>query len=231
MLLALGGLHVLAFMAWQTPRRPLAAHVPPRAAITYLLAPARQPLAIQSAPLLSKPLERSRTASAARIAPKDPAKPDTAAQTALTRPEAMPSQPQAITQPQPVTQAAPYVDPLALPPSRQTQGKGGASAEEISQLALKSAAGIDRQLRKESWNPRDKKIANEQTLLAGKLGGAYIGRNEPATYENITLPDGRLMTKVTSGGHSFCAYKESNALTGGRDPFRDGIKTKISSCP
>lgn len=40
------------------------------------------------------------------------------------------------------------------------------------------------------------------------------------------------MTKVrTPGGGSLCAYKESNALTGGLDPFRDGVRTKVTTCP
>ena len=86
-------------------------------------------------------------------------------------------------------------------------------------------------MRKEAWNPRDKKIANDTTMLAAKLASAYAGNNGVMSMEQITMPDGRLMTKVRTQGGSFCAYMESNALTGGRDPFRDGVKTKVGNCP
>lgn len=38
------------------------------------------------------------------------------------------------------------------------------------------------------------------------------------------------MTKIHTPAGTMCAYKESNALTGGRDPFQDGIRTKIVAC-
>lgn len=105
-------------------------------------------------------------------------------------------------------------------------------ADDLLQRSLKSAAAIDKQLRKEAWNPRDKKIANETTALAAKIAGAYVGNNGVMSTEEITMPDGRLMTKVRRpGGGSFCAYKESNALTGGRDPMCDGIRTLVTNCP
>jgi len=98
------------------------------------------------------------------------------------------------------------------------------------QRSIKSAAAIDKQLRKESWNPRDKKIANDTTALAAKLGDAFVG-NEGTTMEQVTSADGRVMTKVHGPAGTYCGYKETNGLTGGRDPFRDGIKTKVSTCP
>ncbi len=96
--------------------------------------------------------------------------------------------------------------------------------------ARRSAGAVDKQLRKEAWNPRDKKIANERTLLAEKLASAYTG-SDGMTQESVTLDDGRVMTRIRTGaGTTFCAVKESNGLTGGRDPFRDGIRTKITTC-
>lgn len=125
--------------------------------------------------------------------------------------------PQAITQP---LSPDPFAEPSAKP------------ADDLRQRSLKSAAAIDKQLRKEAWNPRDKKIANETTALAAGIASAYVGNNGIMSTEEITMPDGRLMTKVrTPGGGSFCAYKESNALTGGRDPMRDGIRTLVTNCP
>lgn len=119
---------------------------------------------------------------------------------------------------------SPPPDPFAEQPAKP--------AEDLRQRSLKSAALVDKQLRKEAWNPRDKRIANDTTVLAAKIGGAYVGNDSGTTTEEVVTPDGRLMTKVrTPGGGTYCAYKESNALTGGRDPFRDGIKTKVTSCP
>ncbi|GJI92823.1 hypothetical protein RugamoR1_59860 [Rugamonas sp. R1(2021)] len=125
------------------------------------------------------------------------------------------------TVPQAITQTAPPPDPFALPAKPD---------EDLRQRALKSAAAVDKQLRKEAWNPRDKFVANDQTALAAKIGGAYIGGGS-VTYEEVSLPDGRHMTKIHGPAGTYCAYMESNALTGGRDPFRDGVKTKVGTCP
>jgi hypothetical protein len=118
----------------------------------------------------------------------------------------------------------PSPDPFAEPAAKP--------ADDLKQRSLKSAAAIDKQLRKEAWNPRDKKIANDTTVLADKIAGAYVGNNGLMTTEQVTMPDGRLMTRVrTPGGGVFCAYKQSNSLYGGRDPIRDGIRTLVTNCP
>ncbi|USX19145.1 hypothetical protein NHH82_25300 [Oxalobacteraceae bacterium OTU3REALA1] len=128
-----------------------------------------------------------------------------------------------MTQPQAITQPMLPPDPFAEPSAKPS--------DDLRQRALKSAELVDKQLRKEAWNPRDKKIANDTTVLAAKLGGAYVGNDSGTTMEDVTLADGRVMTKVrTPGGGTYCAYKETNAVTGGRDPFRDGIQTKVTSC-
>lgn len=179
----------------------------PHSAITYILAPIKrlQPPAPTPPKAAARPLSKLPGARLQAPAPIE------------TAPVA-PPQPQAITQP-----IAPPPDPFAEPPVKPT--------EDLRQRALNSAALVDKQLRKEAWNPRDKKIANDTTVLAAKIGGAYVG-NSGTTMEEVTTSDGRLMTKVrTPGGGTYCAYKENNALTGGRDPFRDGVKTKVTSCP
>ena len=120
--------------------------------------------------------------------------------------------------------SAPPVDPLALP------ARPLAVEEDALQRARRSAGAVDRQLRKEAWNPRDKRIANDRTLLAEKLASAYSG-SEGLREESVQLDDGRVMTRVHApGGSTYCAVKESNGLTGGRDPFRDGIRTKVTTC-
>lgn len=199
---------MLAFFAWQAPERPLAASMKPHAAITYILAPIKrlQPAAPTPPKVAARPLSKLPTARLETRAPID------------TAPVA-PTQPQAITQ-----TISPPPDPFAEPPAK--------SADDLRQRSLKSAALVDKQLRKEAWNPRDKRIANDTTVLAARIGGAYVGNDSGTTMEEVTTPDGRLVTKVrTPGGGTYCAYKENNALTGGRDPFRDGVKTKVTSCP
>ncbi|WP_371866863.1 hypothetical protein [Duganella fentianensis] len=122
-----------------------------------------------------------------------------------------------------MTLVTPPADPFALPPK-------AAQEEDALLRARRSAGAVDKQLRKEAWNPRDKKIANDRTMLAEKLAGAYTG-SEGMTQESETLDDGRVMTRIRTGaGTTFCAVKENNALTGGRDPFRDGIRTKVTTC-
>ena len=204
----IGGAHVLVFLAWQAPERPLAASVTPHAAITYILAPIKrlQPATPTPPKATTRPLSRLPGARLETPAP-------------IEKAAVAPPQPQAITQP-----IAPPPDPFAEQPVKPT--------EDLRQRALSSAALVDKQLRKEAWNPRDKKIANDTTVLAARIGGAYVGNDSGTTMEEVSTPDGRLMTKVrTPGGGTYCAYKENNALTGGRDPFRDGIKTKVTSCP
>jgi hypothetical protein len=176
----------------------------PQAGITYILAPFRVPP------------ERQRTTPVAtrRLREARPSSPLEAPSPA--------SQPVPATVPQAITQTAPPPDPFALPAKPD---------EDLRQRSLKSAAAVDKQLRKEAWNPRDKFVANDQTALAANIGGAYIGRDSSMTVEEVTLPDGRLMTKIHGPAGTYCAYKESNAVTGGRDPFRDGVKTKIGTCP
>ena len=202
----IAGAHVLALIGWRTPERPLAAPVGRHEAITYILAPAKPP---PPKPVAQAKPVREPVASRMTLLP-------------------VAQQPQPIQQPVPaqapqaITQTAPPPDPFAQPPARP--------ADDLLQRSLKSATAVDKQLRKEAWNPRDKKIANDTTALAAKLGGAFVG-DEGTTFENFTAPDGRLMTRVRSAGGSYCAVMESNSLTGGRDPFRDGVKTKVATCP
>ena len=202
----IAGAHLLVFIGWRSPERPLAASVGRHEAITYVLAPLKPP-----AP---KPVAKPRMVREP-VAPRMTLVPQSPQSTQSPQPQPQPQAPQAI------TQTAPPPDPFALPAK---------PADDPLQRSLKSAAAVDRQLRKEAWNPHDKKIANNSSALAAKLGGAFVG-DEGTTMENFTTPDGRLMTRVKAGGSTYCAVAESNSLTGGRDPFRDGIKTKVATCP
>jgi len=208
-LLALvAGLHVLAFVCWPSAPREAASPVPSAIGrMIYLTLPSA------SWPVLPPPV-------ATRRATAPPAR---AAEGAVTpaAPLAPPATPEAITAP---ISAPAARDPFDLPPESPPAG-----TNPLLQQARRSAGAIDKQLRKESWNPRDKFIANDQGALAQALGAAYTGPDS-VTYEELTLPDGRHMTKIHTPAGTMCAYKESNALTGGRDPFQDGIRTKIVAC-
>jgi hypothetical protein len=160
----------------------------------------------------AKPRERRPVAPAVSAAPPLPVMPDSV----LPPPE-----PDAARQPQAITQTTPPPDPFALPAKPEDNAK---------ERALKSAAAIDRQMRKEAWNPRDKKIANDTTALAAAIGRAYVGGS--GAMEEVTMADGTRMTKWRMpGGGTACFYKESNGFSGGRDPFRDTGKIKVMSCP
>lgn len=199
---------MLAFFAWRTPESMLAASVAPPGAITYILAPPRA----LPPPKLPPP----------RVVAKPALRPDPGRAQTTPSPEVLAAPPLTYAPPQAITQTPPPPDPFAEPAPKP----GG----DLKQRSLQSAALIDKQMRKESWNPRDKKIANDTSSLAARIGSAYAGGG--TTMEEVTTADGRVMTRVRSpGGGTYCAYKESNAVTGGRDPFRDGIKTKVATCP
>jgi hypothetical protein len=136
------------------------------------------------------------------------------AQPALPPPEAA-RESQAITQ-------APPPDPFALPAKPE---------DDLKQRLLKSAAAADRQLRKESWTQRDRKLVNDETALAAAIGKAYVGGGGGAM-EEVAMADGTRMTRWRMpGGGTACFYKEGNGFGGGRDPFRDAGKITIRPCP
>lgn len=198
----IGVAHLLAVWGWRAPERAQVPQTRSAAALTYILMPTPpRPLAAA----LRKPQA---------LPPRTTPQP-----TVMTLLPAV-NAPLAVA---PVV-SAPPVDPLALP------ARPLAVEEDALQRARRSAGAVDRQLRKEAWNPRDKRIANDRTLLAEKLASAYSG-SEGLREESVQLDDGRVMTRVHApGGSTYCAVKESNGLTGGRDPFRDGIRTKVTTC-
>lgn len=217
LLLALAGVHVLAFLLWPAPERSKAPQTDSGRRITWLTLPQRQP---ERRPAPATPLAAA------------PKRPQTLSPAAIRDPEQARA-PQAITLPTPAMQpaapapapaaAAAADDPFAATPTRP-------AGDDLKQALRNSAGAADRQLRKESWNPRDKVIANSATALASGMGEAFRG-NRGYSEENFTTPDGRTMTKVHAGGSVYCAAMQSNTLVGGRDVFRDGVKTEITNCP
>ena len=95
------------------------------------------------------------------------------------------------------------------------------SASSIRERALRAAGKVDRELRKTSLN------VAERNLTIGKAQRELASTR----IEELELPDGRRVSKVISGSRSYCVFMESNGLVGGRDVFRDGVKTKVGPCP
>ncbi|WP_371865944.1 hypothetical protein [Duganella qianjiadongensis] len=201
---------MLAVWCWHVPPRLATPRMAAQTSLTYILPPRMAEPPVRPVPAPVAPDRRTAPALATRppLAPRQAELP-----LAPVPPPAAPA----------MTLITPPADPFALP-SKTAQD------EDALQRARRSAGAVDKQLRKEAWNPRDKKIANERTLLAEKLASAYTG-SDGMTQESVTLDDGRVMTRIRTGaGTTFCAVKESNGQTGGRDPFRDGIRTKVTTC-
>jgi len=204
--IALG--HLALLMAW----RPVAQHAIDAAPhmdgeLVFLSMPAAKPRD-----------EAAPSPRAARQPPHArPAPPPVASNAA--RPDAPPAareeSPQTITLP---SNASVPADPFAKP---------AAPAETLRGRARMSAAGIDRQLRKESLN-KFATIVQEQTPLAKQLARAYKG--EVVLEQVSTMGDGRTMKRYRAGGQEWCEYVNLVGAAG-QDPFRDGNKYQVKSCP
>ena len=103
------------------------------------------------------------------------------------------------------------------------------SASTIGERALRAAGKVDRELRKTSLNVAERNLTIGKTQRELAIAGAFRGGG--TRIEELELSDGRRMSRVVTAFGRYCAYKESNGLVGGRDVFRDGVKTKIGSCP
>jgi len=100
------------------------------------------------------------------------------------------------------------------------------TAADILNQAKADIGKVDRDLRNASPNMALRKIELHPTKLESGIAGAFKERG-PQRMEEIIGPDGRRITKVGN----MCAFKESNGLVGGRDVFKDGVKTRWQSCP
>lgn len=144
--------------------------------------------------------------AAARPAPPPPAVVQAAA------PAAAAQAPQSITLP------AAADDPFAQPAKEP---------EKLHDITLRSVAGIDRQLRKESLN-KFATIVQDQSPLARQLARAYNG--EVVLEQVSTMGDGRTMKRYRAGGQEWCEYVNLVGAAG-QDPFRDGNKYQVKTCP
>lgn len=208
-LIALG--HLAVLLAW----RPVARHggepnVRPEGELVFLTQPpAARPPPPEPAPRAPRPLQ----ATAARPAPPPVA-------SAVVRPEApaaaSESAPQTITLPAPA--AGEPLDPFARP---------APLAETSLEKNRKLAAGVDRQLRKESLN-KFATIVLPDTKLGMAIAKAQT--KDWVLEQTSDLGDGVTMKRYRKGNQEYCEYTN---LVGarGQDPGRDWNKTKVMTCP
>lgn len=157
-------------------------------------------LDLPPAPVLPEPAQHARQNSAPR-----PAQPPVASE----------ESPQSITLPANISVPD---DPFAKPTE---------PAETMRDKARKSAAGIDRQLRKESLN-KFATIVNEDTALGLAIsGGPATKLSEPESYMGA---NGVIHKRSMLRGKIVCEEVDHIGV-GGRDPFRSGSTARYVRCP
>lgn len=194
-------LHVAAFLSWRQAPYLQQAAARLEGELVFV-----QPPRESSRP---RPPAAAVPAAPQRRAPPPPAIASSAAPAASG---SAPTVPEAITVP------AAQADPFALPAPEQP------SARDRARLA---AAGVDRQLRKESLN-KFATIVESDTKLGKAIARAQT--KEWVLEQSTDLGDGVTMKRYRKGSMTKCEYVN---LVGarGQDPFRDGNKTKVMTCP
>jgi hypothetical protein len=126
---------------------------------------------------------------------------------------------------------------LEAPPNPVTGNqKPEATLPHTTGLIHTDLAKITRELEKESKenlppNRLAEKYGTTESKLAQGIAQAYRGSNAMVSMTNITLPDGRIMTKVSGPLGSYCAFLEPVNGRGGRDPIQGGVRTLVVTCP
>jgi type IV secretory pathway VirB10-like protein len=108
----------------------------------------------------------------------------------------------------------------------EPSGEPLTSSADILAHARRDIGKIDRDLRKASLNMYARDTVLTPSARERAIGSAYVGGGPPPIVEIVTN-DGR---RISRRGN-MCAEKEHNGLVGGRDVFRDGVKTKWAECP
>ncbi|WP_426340410.1 hypothetical protein ACN9MZ_00540 [Pseudoduganella sp. S-14] len=155
--------------------------------------------------------------AAAPQAPARPAPPPVASEAA--RPDAPPAateaMPQSITLPSPASEPA---DPFARPL---------APAENLLEKVRKSAASVDRQLRKESLNKFATMVDEDKAAGLSITGGLPPRPFEP---ESFAGTNGMVHKRYMLRGKMVCEEVDHIGI-GGHDPFRNGSKARLVRCP
>ncbi|MGB9990610.1 hypothetical protein [Pseudoduganella rhizocola] len=153
-------------------------------------------------------------------APATPLPPRSPAAARATQEPQRRSAPAAITVP-PLPAASPA--PAAVPDAFATPEKS------LGEVARASVGDAMQALRKETPHAflrsqhSGSAIARALARAGGSAGAAGL--------EEMVLPDGRRMTRVRTGGSSYCVVMDAPGGSGGRDVFRDGAKARTVTCP
>lgn len=162
--------------------------------------------------------------------PPAPLRPPAQPPAAVARPAPPPASPAATPEaPAASTEAAPQS--ITLPATAGAPpdpfAEPGPKSETLLDKTRQSAIGIDRQLRKESLNKYATYIQPDTKL------GMAISKAQKKDWvleQTVQNGDGVTMKRYRRGNQEFCEYTN---LVGarGQDPFRDGNKTKVMTCP
>ncbi len=208
--------HLAVLMAWRPAARQaqdLAGQ--PEGELVLLKLP--QALRPRPAGLPPRPPRLLPAAPHAAAAQARPAPPPLASQAAL--PDAPPASaeamPQSITLPAPASLPA---DPFAKPAARD---------ESLLEKTRKSAASIDRQLRKESLN-KYASVVDEDKAAAFSITGAAPAK--PFAPESFAGANGIVHKRYMLRGEMVCEEVD-HIGTGGHDVFRKGSKARLVKCP
>lgn len=196
-------LHVAALMGWRGMAHQRQESQQRETELVYLQAPSAVPQPAPSAPP---------AAAVRRSAPPPPLVNKPAAPASS---QTVPRVAEAVTVPASTAEPA---DPFAKPVP---------PAETLLEKNRKMAASADRQLRKESLN-KFATIVQDQSPLARQLARAYNG--EVVLEQVSTMGDGRTMKRYRAGGQEWCEYVNLVGAAG-QDPFRDGNKVQVKTCP
>lgn len=199
--------HAVLFLCWRGVPYVRQASAQRETELVYLQAPRelpKRPPDVAAAASIAPPSARRRSAAPPPVVStvNAPAASETASPV-----------PQAVTVPATVNE-----DPFAKP---------APPAETLLEKNRKLAAGVDRQLRKESLN----KFAT--IILPDTKLGMAIAKSQTRDWvleQTSDLGDGVTMKRYRKGNQEYCEYTN---LVGarGQDPSRDGNKTKVMTCP
>jgi hypothetical protein len=133
------------------------------------------------------------------------------------KPRKAPAPPEAmrLIAPAPVPEVAAQA-PLA-PPQK--------SAADILRQARLDVGKIDRELRSASLDTAQRHLVLTPTKREQGIAAAFVERGPTKVVEEV-MSDGRRRSRIGNK----CAYMESNGLVGGRDVFRNGVRTRWERC-
>ena len=127
-----------------------------------------------------------------------------------------------------------HYQPAAPGAPQLPASSGRPSAEGMVEAAKRDAGKIDRDLRKDA-PPKDAKTAEptmQQKLEMGLAPPAPPPPSSPkdTTMEDITLPNGQRVTKVTGPNGTYCVTQISVGNTKGEDIMQKGAISRTTSC-